>query len=127
MDGKVEFVMINVFSGIQAVISDLLKVLFGNMLNETVNKIHGRDRFLNVFIILVPIVVEGHSILNGIVIIDTGSGDDRAAKITTNVFDDFGRIAAVRLCIDIKNVIVIFVDLRNSFVKRNREFFLKFL
>lgn len=127
MDGKVEFVMSNVFSGIQAVISDLLKVLLGNMLNEPVDKIQGRDRFLNIFIVLVPVVVEGYSIIGRIVIIDTGSGDDRAVKIASDVFDDFGRIAAVRFCINIKTVIVMFVDLRNRFIKRNkrnRSFFL---
>ena len=124
MDGKVEFVMSNVFSGIQAVISDLLKVLLGNMLNEPVDKIQGRDRFLNIFIVLVPVVVEGYSIIGRIVIIDTGSGDDRAVKIASDVFVDFGRIAAFRVCINIKTVIVMFVDLRNRFIKRNRSFFL---
>ena len=53
------------------------------------------------------IVVEGDKVT--IIFINTGSGDDRAAKITANVFGDYLWIAFIGFCVDIETIFVIFI------------------
>ena len=63
---------------------------------------HDRDGFFNVNVIFMSIVVEGDKVT--IIFINTGSGDDRAAKITANVFGDYLWIAFIGFCVDIETL-----------------------
>ena len=70
------------------------------MLDEALNEFHNGNGFFYVFVIFMTIVVKRDKI--PIVFINAWSGDNRAAKITTNIFYDVFRIAFVGLCIDIE-------------------------
>ena len=42
MDGKVEFILFDMFSGIDTIIADLFEILFRDMLNQPVDEVHSR-------------------------------------------------------------------------------------
>lgn len=56
------------------------------MTDQALDEIHGRDGFLDIFIIFMVVVVESDHI--DIIVIDSGGSNDWSAKITTDVFDD---------------------------------------
>ncbi len=66
------------------------------------DKFHGRDCFNNICIIFVPVVMKGN--LSAIVFINTRSGNDRTAKITSNIFGNNIWIIFVWFCINVKSL-----------------------
>lgn len=42
MDGKVELILFDMFSGIDTIIADLFEILFRDMLNQPVDEVHSR-------------------------------------------------------------------------------------
>ena len=68
------------------------------MTNQSFDKINCRESFYNIFIIFMPIVMEGNSIT--IIAVYSGCSNYRATKITPNVFDDCFGIRKIRFGID---------------------------
>lgn len=124
MDGKVELILFDMFSGIDTIIADLFKMLFRDMLYQPVDEVHGRQGFYHILVILMAVVMKGNGIVFRIVLINTGSGNNRSSEITANVFDHLSGIAAVRFCIDVESIFMIMVNEGNDFLKRDRKFFL---
>lgn len=124
MDGEVEFILFDVFSGIDAIIADLFEMLFRDVLDQPVDEVHGRQGFFHVLVVFMAIVMKGNRVIFGIVLVNTGSGNDWSSEIATNVFDNLPGVAAVRLCIDVESVFMVVINGRNDFLKRCREFFL---
>ena len=89
-------------TGIDAVITNHLEVLFRDMSDETLYEIQNRDGFINKFVIFVSVVVESHEIT--IVFINAGSGNYRASEISANVFSNGCRIGEARFGINIEAV-----------------------
>lgn len=125
MDGKVEPVLFNMFSGIDAIIADLFEMFFRDVLDQPVDEVHDRQGLFHVFIIFMAVVMKGNRIIFGIILINTGSGNDWPSKIAANVFDNLPGVAAVRLCMDVESVFMVMVNGGNDFLKRSREFFLR--
>ena len=73
--------------------------------SDTIDKINNGNRFRNELFIFMAIVVKGNEI--AIIIIDSRSGNDRSAEITTDIFDNFVRIAYVWFCIDVESLFMI--------------------
>lgn len=124
MDGKVEPVLFNMFSGIDAIIADLFEMFFRDVLDQPVDEVHDRQGLFHVFIIFMTVVMKGNRIIFGIILINTGSGNDWPSEIAANVFDNLPGVAAVRLCMDVESVFMVMVNGGNDFLKRSREFFL---
>lgn len=96
MDGKVELILFDMFSGIETIIADLFEMLFRDMLYQPVDEVHGRQGSFHIFVILMTVVMKGNCVIFGIVFINTGSGNNRSSEIAANVFDNLSGIAAVR-------------------------------
>lgn len=76
---------------IDAVVANRFEVLVGDMNNKTLNKFNSGDSFDNEFVVFVPVVVKRN--MGAGIRIDTGSSDNRSAKIASNVLGDDRRIA----------------------------------
>ena len=62
-----------------------------------------------------------------VVFINTGSGDNRPSKITTDVLsDDFG-VAFIGLCIDIEPIFVVFIAVSLDLFERRTDFSFHFV
>ena len=79
------------------------------MLYKQGNKVQYGNSFFHIRIIFMFIVVEGH--VFAVVGINAGSGNDRAAKITADVFYNSVSITEVWFGIDIETVFVFSVNI----------------
>lgn len=93
-------------SCIKPVIAGHLEVLFGDMLDEKGNEIHYRNRFFNVRIVFVFIVMESHIL--PIVGINAGGGNDGAPKVAADIFDNSISITEIGFDIDVEAVFIFF-------------------
>ncbi len=91
-------------AGINAAIADHFVMLFGDMLDETPYELHDGKRFFHVFVIFMPVVMEGDKVT--IVCINPGSGNHGSSEITPDIFYHGFGITFVWLCIDIKAFLV---------------------
>ena len=107
-DSPAEFFIRFPVSCIESVITCHFEMFFGDMLYEKGDEIQYRDRFFHIRIILMFIVVESHMI--PIVRINAGGGNNRASKITADVFYDRVSVAEVGFCIHIETVFILFVN-----------------
>lgn len=110
---------------IQSAIADHFKVFFRDMADQTFDEIHSRDGFFDIFFIFVPIVVESNHI--AIIVIDSGCGNDRSAKITPDIFDDCFGITQIGFCINIKSLFVIVVTFGFYFFKGRPDLRFQFI
>lgn len=74
-NGTEEFMVTLPVAGIDAIVAYLLKMLFGDMLNEPFNEIKDGDGFHNQFIILMAVIVKGDHV--AVIFINAGGGDNR--------------------------------------------------
>lgn len=118
-DGTIEFRVDVTVPCVESAITDHFKMLFWYVADQTLNEIHSRDGFLDIFFIPVAMIVEGDRM--AIIIIDPGRGDDRPAKIAADVFDNRFRIAEIRFCIDIKALFVVIVTFGLCFFEGGAE------
>ena len=109
MDGKVELILFDMFSGIDTIIADLFEILFRDMLNQPVDEVHSWEGFFHIPVILMAVVMKGNRVIFSIVFINTGNSNDWSSEITANVFNNLTGTAAVRLCIDVESVFMIVV------------------
>lgn len=92
-------------SGIDTVVTDHFKVFFRDMLNQPRNKIQDRKSFDDKEIVFVTIIMKSDKIV--VIIIDSGSSNDRTSKIATDVFDYRGRITFVWFGINVKAIFML--------------------
>lgn len=95
-------------SGIDAVVTDHLEMLFGDMLCQSGNKIKNRNVLSDEFVIFVCVVMEGNR--RAVIGINPGSCNDRSAQITANIFDDLRRLTVIRHGTDIEAIFMVGVD-----------------
>lgn len=93
---------------IDAVITDHFKIRFRDVLYKSFHEIQHGNGLVNKLVVFVPVVVESNRIT--IIFINAGSGDNRASKISADVFGDNRRIAEVWFGIDVKPVFLITVN-----------------
>lgn len=90
---------------IKTAISNHFKVFFRDVSDEAFDEINGRDGFFYIFFVFMAIVMKSNEFT--IVLINSGSGNNRATKITIDILDNVLRVAFVRFCIDIETMLVI--------------------
>lgn len=93
---------------IEPIITGHLEMPFRDMLDKERNKVHDRESFFHMGIILVFIVVESH--VTAIVRINTEGGNNRPAKVTADVFYGSVHIAEIWFGIDIEPIFTFFVN-----------------
>ena len=89
------------------------------MADEPFYEIHGRNSFLYIFIIFMAVVVKSHHF--AIIGVNSGGGDDRPAKITSNILDYRFGIIKVWSGIDIETLLVFIITFGFYFFKRRTE------
>ena len=71
---------------IKTAISNHFKVFFRDVSDEAFDEINGRDGFFYIFFVFMAIVMKSNEFT--IVLINSGSGNNRATKITTDILDN---------------------------------------
>ena len=94
-------------AGINTTIADHFVMLFRDVSDKTFHKFDNRDDFFHVFVIFVTVVMEGNKVT--VIVVDSGGGNGRAAKVATDVFYDVFRITFVRFGIHIEAMPVLLV------------------
>ena len=112
-------------TSVEAVISNHFEMFFGNVADQSFDKIHGRNGFIDKTVIFMPVVMEGDGISNLVVGINTGSSNDGTTKITTDIFEDSRRTALTAFSIDIETVFGVAVNGGFYPFKFGRELFLE--
>lgn len=97
-------------------------MLFANMSDKSFDEIHNRQLFNNEFVVFVTIVLKGNKIT--VIINNAGSGDNRSAKITTDIFQSLLRLALVWFSMNIGAVLVFSVAFGFNFFERRAKFLL---
>ena len=104
---------------IEPIITCHFEMFFRYVLNKQGNKVHYRNCFFHIGVIFVLIVMEGH--VFPIIGINTGSGDNRAAEVTADVFYNSVGVTEVWFCIDIKTVFIFSVNGSFRFSERRTD------
>lgn len=104
---------------IDTVVANRFEVLVGDMNNKTLNKLNSGDSFDNELVVFVPVVVKRN--MGAGIRIDTRSGDDRSAEVTTDVFGDNRGITVIGLSINIEAIAMILVNSRLDFFERRTK------
>lgn len=110
---------------INAAITNHFVVLFWDMSDEAFYKIHNRDSFLNIAVILVTIVMESNKVT--VILVNPRSGDDRASKIAADIFHDSLRVTSLGFCIDIESLFVFPVTEGLYYFKGRSDFSFHFI
>lgn len=97
-------------TSVEAVISNHLEMFFGDVADQSFDKVHGRNGFGYKTVIFVPVVMERDGISNLVVGIDSGSSNDGTTKITTDIFEDGRRTALATFSINIETVFGVTVN-----------------
>ena len=124
-NGTIEFGINFSVTCINPTIPNHFKMFFRNVANETLDEFHSRNRFFYVLFILMPVVMESDHFT--IVFINSGCGNDRATKITPNVFYNNSGIAEVGFGINIKTLLVFTITFRLHFFERRTDFGFHFI
>lgn len=113
-DGTAEFPVRGAAACIDAIITDHLEILFGDMPDKPLNELQSGNGLVNKFVVFMPVIVESDR--TTIIAVDAGSGDNRAAEVPANVFGDNGRVTEIRFGIDVETIFL-------ATVNRSLDFF----
>lgn len=97
-------------AGIESIIANHLEVLFGDMPDELFDEVHGRNGLVNKNIILVSVVVEGNSIGNLVIGVNTGRGDYGTAEIAADIVEDSRWIALIAFSVNVEAILGVAIN-----------------
>ena len=112
-------------SGIKPIVAGHFEILFRDVLNKQFDKINGRNSFLYKGIIFVFVVMKSY--IFAIIGINSGKCNDRAPQITADIFDNGIRVTEIGFGINIKTILIFFVDFRFSSFERGTKVFFEFV
>lgn len=112
-------------TSIETVVSNHLEMFFGDVSDQSFDEIHGRNGFVDKTAIFVSVVMEGDGICNFVIGINAGSSNDRATKISADVFENSRRTALTTFGIDVETVFGVSVNGGLNTFEFRREVFLK--
>ena len=112
-------------SGIKPIVPGHLEVFFRYMQNEQLNEINGGKSLLHKRVVFMPIVMESHHL--PIVGINPGKSNDRAAKITAEIFNNGFWVAKIGLGINVESISVPMVNSGFHLFKRGTDAFFQFI
>lgn len=111
-----KFFLLFVVFGINAIIAKHIKMPFWDMNDKAFDKIKGRYTLSDCFIIFMPCVMKRNKI--PVVVINSGTGNDRLTKVATDVFNCDIRSAKVWFGPNIKAIFMLFINGIFDFVER---------
>lgn len=120
-----EFLIVLTVARIKAAIADHFIMLFRDMLDQTPDELHDRDGFLDIFVILMPVVMERDKVT--IVVVNPGGGDDRPSEIAAHIFDDCFGVTGIGFGINVEAVFLFLVAEGLYFFKRGSDLSLHFI
>lgn len=124
----IEFVTFYMGSGIETVVTNLFKMFFWNVANQSFDEIYRRKSFFHIFIIFMTVVVKGYSVIDRIIVINARGGDDRSAKISSDVlFNYMFWVTTIWSCVDIEAILAIFINPRNHLLEGIWKFLFEFI
>lgn len=106
-------------TGIDAAIAEHFEVLFRDMADQAFDEIDSWNRFLDILVILVPVIVKSNRL--SVIAVNPGGGDGRAAEVTADIFYNGLRITFVGFGINIKTVFVVGITGSFDFFKRGAD------
>jgi len=86
--------------GINPIIADHFKMLAGNMADEPLDQVHGRNGFVDQEAILMAVVMKSDRLT--IIGVNPGSGNDRTTEVTADIVGNLMGITDIGFGIDIK-------------------------
>ena len=98
-------------------------MFFRDMLDETGDEVHGRKYFCDKGIVFMAIVMKDN--VFAIIVIDARGSNNRAAKISANVFENVFWIAKIWFGVNIEAIFTFFVDIGFPLFKGITDFFVK--
>lgn len=110
-----EFFISLSMSGIDAAIPNHFIMLFRDMTDEALYKLHNRNGFFHVFVIFMAVVMESDKIT--IVAVNSGGGNDGASKIASDILHDGFRVTFIGFGIDVEAVFMFAVTAGFNFFK----------
>lgn len=119
MDSRNESGGIFVEFGVNAIITNHLEMFVGNVNDESFNEVNSRNIFGNQNVIFMSVVMESDGIT--VIIVYTGSGNNRSAQVSADIFDNVFTFRNCRFGIDIETVGTMFVDIGFGFFERTAE------
>lgn len=90
---------------IDAAITNHFEMLFRDMADQAFDEIDSWNRFLDILVILMTVIVKSNGL--SVIAVNSGGGDGRATEVTADIFYNGLRITFVGLGIDIKTVFVV--------------------
>ena len=105
--------------GVDAIVSEHLKVFLEYMYNQSFDEIKSGNTFFNGFIVLVSCVMKSNII--AVIFINTRGGDNGTTKVSADVFDGDIRSTKVRFGTDIEAFGMIFKNIIFDFAKRRPD------
>ena len=124
-NGTEEFMITLPVAGIDAIVAYLLKMLFRDMLDETVYEIECGDGFHDQAVIFMAVIVEGDHIT--VIMINAGSGNDGSAEIASDIFSHSPGVTFIGFCVNIKTVFVVSVDRGFDLFERRSDLRFQFI
>ena len=104
---------------IQTAIADHFKMFFRDVADETLYEIHNGQSFFHVLFIFVTVIVESNGI--PVIPVNPGSGNNGSAKVATDIFCHYFRVAEIRFGINIEAMLVLGVTACFHFFERRTD------
>lgn len=106
-------------SGIKTRVACHLEIFFRDVLDKQLNKINRRKGSSDERIVFMFVVMKGHVI--AIVRINSGKGNNWAAKVAADIVDNRRRVTEIWLCVNIKAIFVFLVYFRFCHFERRTD------
>ena len=110
---------------IKSIITGHFKMFFRYVLYKQGNKVHYRNGFFHIGVVFVFVVMKGY--VFAIIGINAGGGNNRAAKVTADVFYNSVGVTEIWFCIDIKPIFIFFVNGSFCFFERRTNTHFRFI
>lgn len=114
-----EFFIVLAVAGIKAAIADHFVMLFRDMPDQTLDELHDRDGFLDIFVVLMAVVMESDKVT--VVFVNTRGGDDWPAEIAAYIFDDCFGVTGIGHGINVEAILMLPVTACLYFFKRGSD------
>ena len=99
-DSPEEFFVYRTMPGIDASVTDHFEMFFRDVADEAADEFQSRYGLFHIGIIFMAVVMESDPV--PVIVINTGSGDDRPSEVTADILRHRFRITFVGFCIDIE-------------------------
>ena len=120
-----EFFVNITMSCIDAAVADHFEMLFRDMLYQPFDEIQYRHSFHHINVIFMAVVVEGDAVT--VIVVNAGSGDNRPSKVAPEILGNYFGVTFIRLGIDIKAMLMVFITGSLYFFKRRAEMSFQFI